>query len=357
MGMVIWLIKVRINILDKMKKNFPIYLIGLLLCSCHSNNPTVTFKEDEAYISAFDSIECPSSVLNPEYFFHYNGNFWVLDNSNPSGILHIINPKGELILSGLGEGNGPDEVLEATSIRVINGNIFIYDSPKGNVSQISIEDSVFKLDVIADNIRLMDDAIILKNNSLLLLPVGRNCSYYIQDAESGNNIDSLSYFPPAPKGIQNEIHSLACTGTFEIMDNYLYAARILSYDGGIDFFHIGDDKISHIGRVTNFEMEYSVNDQGMPIPNNNTKVGYASITSSKNMFYATFSEEMALKNTVGESNEIHQFSETGEPLRKYILDRNVMSIFISQNNDYLYAISCSNSETCKIYIYRISGNI
>ncbi len=337
-----------------MKKKFVLLTLGLLLCSCHSNNSSITFKEGDAYITAYDSIDCPPCIVNPEKFLLYKDNFWILDSSSPSEVIHVINHKGEKIASGLSEGNGPNEVLEVTSIREINGLVYIYDSPKGILSLTSFEDSIFSLDVVAASIRLMDDAAILKNKNLLLLPIGSKNSYCIQDGKSKTTIDSLSYFPTAPKGVNQDYHALACTGLFEIIGDNNYAARIIAYDGGIDFFHIGEKSITNIKRVANFEMEYSVNDQGMPIPNEKSKIGYTAITSSKNMFFATFSDDKVFENTTGMTNQIHVFSQTGEPLRRYILDRNVIDIQISPIGNFLYAIGCDNNDTYKIYSYHLN---
>lgn len=336
-------------------------LTCLAIYSCttnqSSNKENISFRHTKEIIAS-DSVEIEKAyhIFNPVYVVSSDDSIWIVVGDETSEMIYLFDHSGKCEAKGVRLGKGPNEVLEITSIHHVAGRTVVYDARKGGLSEVFRADSSLFLVPLASQLRLQDDAFILPDGKVLSMPVMGGYSYALLD-KAGNVIDSLAYYPPKPKGVTKQTHSLACTGTAALMLKHERFARTLAYDGAIDFFSLDKSLLKHISRQEEFGMDYSVVDAGQPVPtfSETTRMGYWSLTASDDAFYALFSDELALEGSDC-YREIHTFTSEGTPLCKYLPDHELSSIAVKPDNSTLYGIGTSDNESVVLYVYDISNN-
>lgn len=327
----------------------------LLSCSNHGIHKDMILNVPEYDLAGtIISIIEPEVASLPEYLVLCNNELLIANETFSDKAITIYDLSGKLIKSGIQYGQGPNEVLEVTSLHTIDGIPYIYDSRKGNIYQIH-EQQELAIDPVTKDIRMHDDALMLPSY-ILIAKIASSNSYCLIDS-TGNICDSLSYFPPAPKNVDSFTHSLACTGHLALHKDSLSFMRALGYDGGVDFFRIKDGKVFHQNRFEIFPMEYSIVDYtgtSVPIPSKESRNGFIHVAVSENFFYASFSESKSLDNPSGNANKIYKFDLKGNVLSKYNLDQSIKSFAVTPTDSEIIAISL-NSGTDETNI--ISFNI
>lgn len=319
-----------------------------------------TSKDTKEKNSDFETIklteyeEFNNTLLSANEIALSDSGLFVYSKQGESDIIHVLSPNGELIASGIGFGNGPDEVLEVASLHPIQKDMALYDGKKGKIYKLSVNGKDIELEEVANSQFLHDDAVVLPNKLILTLPVNRPYSYSLTDAE-GSMVDSISYFPPKPEGIDDNTHRLACTGHMAISPNGENMVRAVAYDGGVDFFSLKDGKIKHKKRYSKFNMEYGALEGkiSVPIPTDESRTGYSFLYATDKHFYASFSDLKALDNPGGECLEIHVFDMDGNPEYKLILDKSFTTFAVDKKEENLYISSSDDEENTIIYKYKI----
>lgn len=310
----------------------------LLSISCSKGKP---LTDD------FDDVELTDSILWNDSFIHVSNIVitdsivWVSSNQDRNEILSAYSRDGKLIAQGIKFGSGPGELYELTSIHPYADNsITIYDGRRGRLYKISVTQGMFNVNTLADSIRLCDDVLLVDSGRILVLPLNSSNSYYLSDMQ-GHALDSLSYFPPKPTGVTPDTHHLACTGALTSPIGGNKFLRTTLYDGGLDFFKIEDDKISHVKRFSIFDMDYDVlyMPVEIPIPNGNSRVGYSCLFATDSYFYASYSDCKAIDNPDGGCFEIHQFDMDGNPLKKYNFNYPITSFAVERDDSFMYTVS------------------
>jgi hypothetical protein len=279
---------------------------------------------------------------------------WVYSEQNDEKLLYAYNINGRLLASGIGAGNGKDEVLELTSLHTDNHGIpTIYDGKSGKLYHVISDGNSLKLETFRDGLRLLDDAVSLANDATLALPTNSKISYALYDSNL-TRIDSLSYFPPKPDGIDDNTHQLACTGqlTFSQDDNTFMRAVV--YDGGLGFFKVEKNKVEFVNRFSLFDMNYGVLQASinLPIPNEKSQTGYAYVYATPKYFYASFSDAKADDNPEGIAKEVHVFDHQGKRVKRLLLDNEIGAFAVTADDKKLFAAQ-SNEDNTPIFIYQI----
>jgi len=283
---------------------------------------------------------------------------WIFTDQSDGHILHACNLSGQMVAEGLEYGNGPDEVLELSSIHPLKGdNIAVYDSRKGRIFSVTGDGPHLRLSTLRDSLRMLDDALLLTEHSVLALPLNTAVSYVILGADNVT-VDSLSHFPPKPDGIDNRVHILACTGMIAYSDRSKRFVRSIAYDGGLDFFDISDSKLKFVKRHSVFDMAYGVmrSSVDLPVPDENSRVGYSNVYATQGYFYASFSDSKALDNPSGLSNEIHMFDHDGNIIKRIILDKKVGPFAVTPDDSRLF-VSSENDDKTLICTYELDNSM
>lgn len=342
-------------------KSFNLFC-GVLACigiySCTRNQVTGDGKiifEHTSNLVASDSVEIEKEygIFNPVYMAASNDSIWIVVGDESSELVCLLDGSGKCVSKGVLMGKGPGEVLEITSIHHVAGRTMLYDARKGEISELLCVDGKLFPSPLVSRMYLQDDAFVLPDGRVLSMPVMGEYSYALLD-ESGNIVDSLSYYPPKPEGVSDFTHSLACTGTAALIADRGRFARTLAYDGAIDFFGLEGGMLNHVSRQEEFGMDYIVVDVGQPVPtlSETTRMGYGSLTASEDLFYALFSDEPAQDNDDG-YREIHIFTSDGLPSCNYRLDRKLSNIAVKPDNSVIYGIGTAEDERTVLYIYDI----
>lgn len=280
---------------------------------------------------------------------------WICSEQTDNEIVYAYTKDGKLKSSGISQGSGPDEILEVSSFHLVDdGGVAIYDGRTGKIHQIDSDGDTMNSKQVLDSMFPFDDVAFISDNRIIELPMNSSTSYILSDI-NGNILDSLSYFPPKPKHIDDNTHQLACTGSLAFSPDGKYLVRAIAFGGSLDFFNISNDKISHIKRYSIFDMEYDALD-GMvqlPVPNDKTRMGFSSLYATSKYLYASFSDEKATDNPDGESNEIYIFDFEGNPLKKMIFSQRIGTFGVSPDDRMLYAVHDKEDKT-EILQYEIS---
>lgn len=333
--------------------------ISLIVFSCNGttgSNENKIFFEQTKELYASDSINLePYEIYNPEHMIVSGDSLWITVGEGVADRVFLLDKSGKYRVKGISTGQGPNEVVEITSIhRSIHG-VTIYDARKGVLSELSYRNNAIQLTPLASQLMLFDDACMVTDSNILIIPILKNYSYALLDKQR-NIKDSLSYYPPKPDKSSFFTHSLACTGEMVVSSSQKRFARTTVYDGAIDFFSLDNDSLNHILRQEEFGMDYDIINTGQPVPtlSKTTRCGYESLTASENLFYALFSNDLVSESPVG-CNEVQAFTLDGIPYCKYILDHKTTHIAVNPANSVLYGLGTNgNIEDIVLYIYKLN---
>lgn len=313
-----------------------------------------TDSSDSETIELSDGLVWNDSYLSINQIAVSDSMIWIHSDQDDKAIVSVYSITGNLIAKGISYGKGHGEIMELTSIHPNKDNtITIYDSRGGKLQKINVSDNNILASVVNDSLYLYDDAVILQDSQIITLPLNSPYSYILSDLQ-GNHIDSLSYFPPKPKGMDDNTHHLACTGTLALSTNGQNMMRTTLYDGGVDFFRIENGKIKHINRFSLFDMDYDALklQVKVPIPNEKSKTGYSFLYATDKYFYASYSESKATENPDGVCSEIHVFDTTGNLIKKILLDKTFTAFAVERHDGAMY-IASDQGEKVIIYKYKI----
>lgn len=338
-----------------MKKTLIVVLSILLFL-----NMSCIRKEKVTEASEFNTYELSDGLIWNDSYNSVNqiaitdSIIWIHSEHDDNGLISAYSVSGNFIAKILGYGKGADEILELTSIRPYTENsIIIYDARKGKLLKINEIENKLMINEVCNQLYLNDDAFIFQDSKIVKLPLNSPYSYILSNI-NGSHIDSLSYFPPKPNGMDENTHHLACTGTMAVLNDGKHIMRTTTYDGGVDFFKIEKDKISHINRFSLFDMDYdALNLQvKVPVPNDKSRTGYSFLYATDKYFYASFTESKAEENPDGECREIHVFDVEGNPIKKLNLDKEFTAFAVERNDKVLYIVSEQNDKAI-IYKYQL----
>jgi hypothetical protein len=280
---------------------------------------------------------------------------WVHSEQNDEKLLYAYNLNGNLLASGISVGNGKDEVLELSSLRSDNnGKPVIYDGRSGKLYHVIRDGNSLKLETVRDDLRLLDDVVSLANDAILTLPTNSKISYALYDSKQAR-IDSLSYFPPKPDGIDDNTHQLACTGQLAFAQNDNTFVRAIVYDGGLGFFKVDKNKVEFVNRFSLFDMNYGVlqANVNLPIPNEKSQTGYAYVYATPKYFYASFSEAKAEDNPEGLTKEIQVFDHHGKQVKRLHLNSEIGAFAVTADDTKLF-VAQANEDNTTISTYKLN---
>lgn len=336
-----------------------LYAILIICSGCVSKNrestPVDSLSVDTLSVSRVSDL-AKFEITDPSCLTSFDKYILLHTSSDIDNQLHLFDVDLNPIGHGVLYGSGPSDILEITSINVYDSNPYIYDARKGSVYTLCIEDSL-TINKWTDSIPLMDNVMVVDKDRLIVATVQGDYSYaLINKSKSGSLSDSIAYYPPIPEGVSPQTHALACTGTMSVIPSKKIYARSVAFDGGIDFFSYSNDKISHIGRYSLFDMDYDVIPQGpgLPVPNQDSRMGFIKIVGSDDCFYASFSGKKALENPEGYANMIYKFDSQGTLLKKYYAPYEFSDFTISEKHNKIWTISTDqNNNRDMIYTYKL----
>lgn len=332
--------------------------VSILFVSCigkqTTQNEPVTFPKTEPIV-ALDSINLDEyDIFNPRRLVILNDSLWIVLGDGDEDCLCLLDASGSVRARGIRIGQGPNELLELTSLHRSSLGVIVYDARKGVIYALHCQEGNITLESIASKLVLLDDACPLVDGTVLEVPVVESYSYALLNAD-GIVLDSLKYFPDKPENISDFTHRLACTGRTAVLPFKKRFARTLVYDGGIDFFRFDSGKLEHLARQQEFPMDYEVISATQLVPtfSKTSRVGYRSLTASDEYYYALFSDERVLNHEQKGCREIHSFTSEGMPWCKYVLDRNLFGMAVKADDSIIYGIGKKDDDSSMLYVYRI----
>jgi hypothetical protein len=326
--------------------------LAALSCTNNKSKDNTTEVVDE---SLSDATIWNSDFIKVDNILITDSIVWVHSEQAEEQLLYAYNLNGELLASGIGLGNGKDELLELTALHTDNnGNPTIYDSKVGKIYNVVRDGNTLKLETAREQLRMFDDAIALADGTTLTLPTNSKISYALCDKNQAHT-DSLSYFPPKPDGVDDATHQLACTGKLAYAPNDNTFVRAIVYDGGLGFFKINNNKIEFAHRHSIFDMNYGVLNAGVniPIPNEQSQTGYVFVYATPKYFYASFSEAKAEENPEGLAKEIHMFDHEGNQVKRLLFDEEIGTFAVTADDSKLFTAKAATEDNTPISVYEL----
>lgn len=253
-------------------------------------------------------------------------------------------------------GDGPNSVVDFTSIGLSEtGNVWVYDGNVGKYITVRLDD-LSKEMAMTPTLRMLNELQPISDQRFIGVPYGKSVGFYLFNKE-GEVIDSLAYFPPKPKNVSDWTHTFACSGPIAISADGHHFARSVTKDGGIDFFKYENDRISHISRYAEFDMDYSTDgnkEYPVPVTTDKSKCGYYSVANTPDGFIALFSSSPIHENRDFAATEIHSFSNDGILKNKIKLDFPITSIAFDTATNKVFGVSAATDDNESCYLIKFS---
>lgn len=253
-------------------------------------------------------------------------------------------------------GDGPNCVVDFTSIGLSEtDNVWVYDGNVGKYITVRL-DNLSKETVMMPKLRMLNELQPISDQRFIGVPYGKSVGYYLFNKE-GEVIDSLAYFPPKPKNVSDWTHTFACSGHIAISADGHHFARSVAKDGGIDFFKYDNDRISHIARYAEFDMDYSTDgnkEYPVPVTTDKSGCGYYSVANTPDGFIALFSSSPIHENRDFAATEIHSFSNDGTLKNKIKLDFPITSIAFDTATNQVFGVSAAADDNESCYLIKFS---
>lgn len=345
-----------------MKQYFSTTLIFLFLavCTIGCKHSTEHIFSPQETITLTNPTVIPLAnydLMNPLSLKIRNNTIVVLDD-NTENQINIISLTDSSIYKIGNSGRGPGEFLQITSTDPYEKNdslcVGVYDTDKKEYMNINTKDRTNPITLLWTNDTNMDAVSRMNDNIYVCAPVFDSTSLCLLN-NAGKIIDRYTLFPPKPNNVPLLSHSMACTGILAVSPKDNKFARAVFYDGGIRFFAIKKNKIVQEWEFSTFDMEYGIdkNYNNIPMPNEETRRGYTSLTFSNDYLYGLFDGKNFLEHPDGQTKYIHVFDFNGKHIKEYILSNDVFDIGVDLENKHIYCLSLNANQEIDLLIYDI----
>lgn len=331
-----------------------IVLIILMLEGCNSpcNSSDISLTSqaiitDSIYmrypfrITMTDSLVYITDLHGPEYFCHV---------FNSDSLQHVQ--------SFMKRGNGPNEYTDAENIRIDkSGRIYVLDA---NVNKIAIwnktaTDTTYRIPLSHKLIRTLDFDLI--NDSLLVTPdySGKH-RYHIIDCK-GNIIKSCQHIPVKEKtDCAGIVQAQAWRSFIDYNPDNGILAMATQLGQVIELYDLKADTVIKIIYGEQGEPRF-IDNGAYAVPNG--IMGYGDIHVTNNKIYALF-WGMSFKdirnnmNIKQGGNYIEVYDLKGEPLYRYLLDRQITGFCVDEPHKQLLALDINSDSP--LVSYQLKNN-
>jgi hypothetical protein len=328
-----------------------ISLFFVLFYSCQNNKSAINLFKDKSEKLLFsksiyfekDSLASPYLILKVDSFIivHdvYDMKHFTVFNSN-SG--KFVNRFGNI-------GVGPGEILIGNVLSVYQGNLFSFDIPRSYIFKYDLNaitndisytpKSIAKFEFVEEShfsriLSLSDSCFIgggvykTKFQNVLLNKQGKVIDYGIDIFNSQESFEDIYKF----------LSNQGILMSHPSEEKFVYSVFNSS---NIDFFEIRNGKLNLMKsyRLNNpkFQNEKFGSDSFSINYDKSSKLGYLDIATTDNYVYALYTDKQIISNELC-SNVILVFDWGGNPIVKYILDKDVYYITVDETDKQVYAI-------------------
>tara|TARA_R110002074_G_scaffold84259_6_gene187098 strand:- start:46481 stop:47488 length:1008 start_codon:yes stop_codon:yes gene_type:complete len=332
----------------------------IFLSSCEiSKEKKIKISENELEIKDFKIIESHSFKKyfdflggTPYNFIASDSGLYIHDvDGKDNKIVHFYNfQKQELTESFIGKGNGLYESFSPKSSSLKNEYFMIFDITMRKVIEKNLLTGDFK-EVKVPN--FFDKIKILNNEYLIGSGYKESIKkFQLLNRSNGELVEEFGDFTKFPENLNPEALKNYFQFSMEINPNESLVASAYRWHDCIEIFNIQTKESFSIkgpSQIDNFDAllvdqsgEFTF-DRGPDILH-----CFISASVSKNYIYGLFSGKKDKEENAFFGKEIFIYDWNGKPIRKIMLDREVMTISISPDDKKLYAFDVDTSEVLYI---------
>jgi len=346
-------------------KNALIFLFTIFHWGCNGNyNSIQGYPEGtKKHFSKFseriklqgNEINVGIDFLYPVSIDIYDTLMIIFDPKLDNSLLNFFSIEDYRYLGSIGKkGNGPGEFIGLDYIDYLNenGNILAFDLTRNSITSINIDSALSFKNYIPStklttyNPKLFDFRQISDTTFIT--------SFYGEDPRLfllNWNLDTLDAFLPYPP-LKNTFNLSENELRFKVRGN-LYQANmekyvkrkciVLSYPfiNLIQIVNYEGEKsvINIIGPEDNFPLKYILTRDGYGVLPRESKDGYGALFLTDKYIFALYRGGTdGAPYHRGYGDQIFQFTWEGNPVRKYVLDRNIASFTIDMKNNKLFGL-------------------
>lgn len=331
--------------------NFLLILLFISSCTNYEYNDKKITHINEKSFKTTDTVQTKSwnitsRLYQPLLIESIKNNLFVNDIKNDSGLLHVLNKKDQSYKKCIGNrGRGKNELIGIWRIKKNQNQLFTYDLTLGKMIRyntnvlnetISTKEYFLKKEQLPNmyDFDFINDSIIvcsamhskkrltfinLNENKVIKrkghFPIKFNKKYH-------ENVLSTLFRPEIRTNKERIILAGFRTNIIEIYD--FNGARIKS----ITFL---DKKIPEFNTVQKGGTSHYKSINGV-------YRAFLDVVLTKKYFYVLYSGKKSSSQNYW-SKKLYQFDLNGNPIKKYVFDRNVAKIIFSDMNNKFYGIS------------------
>lgn len=344
-----------------MKNNIFLSFITLIfLTSCEiSKEREIKINENELEVKEFKIIESHSFKKYFDYiggtpynFIASDSGLYIHDKDGKNNkIVHFYNfQKQELTESFIGKGSGLYESFSPKSASLKNGHFMLFDFTMNKVidkNLISGEFKEIKLPNHFDKIKILNNDYLIGSGSWESIK-----KFQVLNRSNGELAEEFGDFTKFPENLNPEEVRKYFQFSMDINPNELLVASAYRWHDCIEIFNIQTKESFSIKgpfQIDNFDA-LLVNQSGELIFDRGPEVQHCfiSISVSNNYIYVLFSGKKEKEGNAFFGKEVFIYDWNGKPIKKIILDREVMTISVSPDDKKLYAFDIDTSEVLYI---------
>ncbi len=323
-------------------KYFTILFIAIVAFSCSQSQVSSTeFSPKETInINDYDSLDMLDiGVMYPIEMALYDDRYIIILDDNANSLIKVYDTKSKQVNAFGLEGRGPEEFGEIGSIFVDNkGALYVNEISSKFIGKYnSVLQASPKMEKLWNENKDIISIISIDDKFVCSAVFDTTALYLIDD--NGITIDKLNSYPMAPPKSSILSHSMAAIGRLATNSTSNYFARSTSFYGGIDFFSIEDEKITHEWNFKLFDMEYDIMTDlgGIPTPNESTRNGYGMLSMSDKYLYAPYSGRGFYEPNSNKYNLIHVFDFHGNHTAQINLPFYANQVIVNSEGNFAYA--------------------
>ena len=334
-----------------MNRSLLFLLISLLIFSCTSTEyENVTFLDNKqlTYYKLEMSNIYENIAMKPSEIIVLDSLIVLLDKT-PNGKIKILNLMNGVIRSFINQGRARGEVLGAYDLDYIRetNQIALLDVTSCNILTCSL-DSIDVMgyypdqtyDIKSSGFNLFTD-IAFDGTNIYCSGCFDELRFFKYDLLKRAVVDSIRYNPDIDGKEIDRFINQAYMGTIEFSPNNNKIAFGCRYADQLEIYDIESDIVKYIKGPVLFEPEYKIvgTNIGKALTHSETeRKGYIEIVVDDDYIYALYSGRTKQEGRSSYGNEVRKFTWDGDYLISYLLDSDIISFDIDDENN-LYAIS------------------
>ncbi len=339
-----------------MKTRMYIFLVLIFSCfaSCNNTEDSPSKNESKYTDTSFKKVEKLTSkkldsisnhLIYPGQILAHNNHLFIIDRKS-KGPIHAIDIQKEQYIGAFGKkGQGPGEISAAWSLSKIDDSSFL-------LSDVGLKKVMgYKIESLFDKHLPYFEQKINQSSIATYTKLHNNEIFFVDDYNSKNRLFKSKLGDDKSKIIgYGDIPKLT---KIDELDNVKAeaASAYMKYNNGyfvfaykltprIDIFDYQNNQWKTIISPKEFKPLYKSikeGDNNFFAITDETLNAYLDIALTDKYIYALFSEEEVLKDVYSHGNTIYVFDYQGNPIKKYLLDKEV-SFFDVKQDSTLYGL-------------------